>query len=239
MEKTILIIDDDMVLQELLQEYLKEHLLYTVSALTGKEALKIIQEAGEKSFDLAVLDIMLPDMDGFETLRHIRAISSIPVIMLTARSDETDRIIGLEMGADDYMHKPFNPRELLARIKAVLRRGAVPSPPGRPDRKGRYQAGPFLIDTDLCNVYKHGRQIPLSAVEFDILKELALSPGRPFSREHLLNITRGRDFEAFDRSIDVHISRIRKKIEQNPTRPEYIRTIWGKGYAWGDDKGSH
>lgn len=233
MKRSILIIDDDTALQELLRDYLEQHVFKIVSALTGRNGIDLIANGKDQPFDLVVLDIMLPDLDGFETLRQIRAVSSIPVIMLTARSDETDRIVGLEMGADDYMHKPFNPRELLARIKAILRRGSVSSPKGGPPNSAeQYHVGPFLIDTGLHKVFKDGTEIPLSGVEFDILKELALSPGRPLSRDHLLNIARGRDFEAFDRSIDVHISRIRKKIEDTPTRPKFIRTVWGKGYAW-------
>lgn len=238
MKRKILVIDDDTVLQDLLKDYLTEHLIETESALTGQDGVDRIQDPGDHPFNLVVLDIMLPDLDGFETLRLIRSVSSIPVIMLTARNDETDRIVGLEMGADDYMHKPFNPRELLARIKAVLRRGSVSPQTGKPIQGERYQVGPFTIDTGTFKLLKHGTEIPLSGVEFDILKELALSPGRPLSRDHLLNIARGRDFEAFDRSIDVHISRIRKKIEDNPAHPEFIRTVWGKGYAWGGETGS-
>lgn len=236
MKRKILIIDDDTVLQDLLKDYLTQHLIDTESALTGQDGAGRIRDAGDLPFDLVVLDIMLPDLDGFETLRQIRAVSSVPVIMLTARNDEMDRIVGLEMGADDYMHKPFNPRELLARIKAVLRRGSASAPAGRPSQGDRYQSGPFMIDTGSFKLYKHGVEIPLSGVEFDILKELALSQGRPLTRDHLLNIARGRDFEAFDRSIDVHISRIRKKIEDNPAHPEFIKTVWGKGYAWGGEK---
>lgn len=232
MTRNILIIDDDTVLLDLIRDYLEEHFFHTESAVTGRDGVEILRNAKAPGFDLVVLDIMLPDMDGFETLRQIRMDSTVPVIMLTARSDETDRIVGLEMGADDYMHKPFNPRELLARIKAVLRRGPAPAPSEAPDSKDRITLGPFVLDTGACTLSKEGHPIPLSGVEFDILKALALSPGRPLSRDHLLNIARGRDFEAFDRSIDVHISRIRKKIEDNPTRPVYIKTVWGKGYAW-------
>lgn len=235
MQRNILIIDDDKALQELLGDYFRDHQFATTAALTGQGGVHLIQAAEETPFDLVVLDIMLPDQDGFETLRQIRTLCTVPVIMLTARNDETDRIIGLEMGADDYMHKPFNPRELLARIKAVLRRAAAPTEtPGGPNDE-HIQAGPFTIDTLKCKVFREGKNILLSAVEFDILKALVLSPGRPLSRNQLLNIARGRDFDAFDRSIDVHVSRIRKKIEVDPSRPEFIKTIWGKGYAWADD----
>lgn len=235
MTRAILVIDDDTVLQDLLCDYFQEHQFSTTSVLTGSDGVNAIRQSGGTAFDLVVLDIMLPDLDGFETLRQIRTLSPVPVIMLTARNDETDRIIGLEMGADDYMHKPFNPRELLARIKAVLRRSAISTEHVEPRSHHRFQAGPFSINPDTLNVTRAGKDIPLSGVEFDIFKELAQNPGRAMSRDHLLNIARGRDFEAFDRSIDVHISRIRKKIEDNPAHPVYIKTVWGKGYAWGDD----
>lgn len=232
MKRNILIIDDDKALQELLCDYFKDHPFAVTSALTGKDGVRAIRVAAAMSFDLVVLDIMLPDQDGFETLRQIRSLCDVPVIMLTARHDETDRIIGLEMGADDYMHKPFNPRELLARVKAVLRRVTAPPEAAGAPSDARIHAGPFIIDTLKCKLFRDGKEILLSGVEFDILKALALSPGRPLSRDQLLNIARGRDFEAFDRSIDVHVSRIRKKIESNPSHPEFIKTIWGRGYAW-------
>jgi DNA-binding response OmpR family regulator len=233
MKKRVLIIDDDRSLQTLLVDYLAANNFATESAFTGGEGVDMLCEVRNGHVDIVVLDIMLPDMDGFETLRRIRTVSAVPVIMLTARIDETDRIIGLEMGADDYMHKPFNPRELVARIKAVLRRGHEPSPARiKKDAPESFSAGPFVIDTVKCKVLANGEDLGLSTLEFDIVRELASSPGRPFSRDHLLSIARGREFEAFDRSIDVHISRIRKKIEPDPARPRYIKTVWGKGYAW-------
>lgn len=235
MTRQILVIDDDAVLQQLLADYLTDHQYAVTSALTGGEGLAVLRETPEPPFDLVVLDIMLPDIDGFETLRRIRTLSPVPVVMLTARNDETDRIIGLEMGADDYMHKPFNPRELLARIKAVLRRAGPLTGPVDDLHRESVQTGPFTLDPARGKLFREGREIVLSGVEFDILKELAVNPGRPLSRDHLLNIARGRDFEAFDRSIDVHISRIRKKIEDHPARPVYIKTVWGKGYAWSEN----
>jgi DNA-binding response OmpR family regulator len=233
MKRHILIIDDDRSLQALLSDYFRTNNCSVESAFTGEEGMDLLHKTGNEPFDIIVLDIMLPDMDGFETLRRIRTVSTVPVIMLTARIDETDRIVGLEMGADDYMHKPFNPRELVARIKAVLRRGQDPSP-AQPKKvtPGIIHSGSIVIDTEKCKVFKDGMDLGLSSLEFDIVRELASAPGRPFSRDHLLTIARGRDFEAFDRSIDVHISRIRKKIEPDPARPRTIKTVWGKGYAW-------
>lgn len=234
-KRKILLIDDDSRLQAVLSEYLRDHQYITESALTGTEGVSMIRDNPDIPFDLVVLDIMLPDLDGFETLRQIRTLSALPVIMLTARIDETDRIIGLEMGADDYMHKPFNPRELLARIKAVLRRGGSSSQSRNTANNDLLYLGPFVFDRARGKGFKDGKDLALSAVEWDILHELIQHPGRPFSRDHLLNTARGRDFDVFDRSIDVHISRIRKKIEDDPARPFYIKTVWGKGYAWSDD----
>jgi two-component system phosphate regulon response regulator OmpR len=234
-KRKILLIDDDSRLQAVLSEYLRDHQYTTESALTGTDGVGMIRDNPDIPFDLVVLDIMLPDLDGFETLRQIRTLSALPVIMLTARIDETDRIIGLEMGADDYMHKPFNPRELLARIKAVLRRGGSSSQSRNTANNDLLNLGPFVFNRARGKGFKDGKDLALSAVEWDILHELIQHPGRPFSRDHLLSTARGRDFDAFDRSIDVHISRIRKKIEDDPARPLYIKTVWGKGYAWSDD----
>lgn len=231
MKRKILVIDDDQKLQELLCDYFHNNFI-TESAFTGRDGVNAIREKAGEPYDIVVLDIMLPDLDGFETLRQIRTLSSVPVIMLTARIDETDRIIGLEMGADDYMHKPFNPRELMARIKAVLRRSPEFSGQATSEKSETITIGPFMIDVIKGKIFKGGRELSLSGIEFDIIRELASSPGRPISRDHLLNIARGREFEAFDRSIDVHISRIRKKIESDPSRPQFIKTIWGKGYSW-------
>ena len=211
-QRNILIIDDDSRLQAVLSEYLQAHQYLTRSALSGADGVTAIRDNRDQPFDLLA-----------------------PVIMLTARIDETDRIVGLEMGADDYMHKPFNPRELLARIKAVLRRGSSPDSPKPKDESGLIHLGPFVFDPGRAKGYRDGKDLGLSAVEWDILFELVRHPGRPFSRDHLLNAARGRDFDAFDRSIDVHISRIRKKIETDPARPAYIKTVWGRGYAWAEE----
>ncbi len=235
-KRKILVIDDDKKLQAVLTEYLNSHPYTVESAYTGSDGVAMIRDNTDVPFDLVVLDIMLPDMDGFETLRQLRTLSDLPVIMLTARIDETDRIVGLEMGADDYMHKPFNPRELLARIKAVLRRGAPSSSPRDTADSDLLYLGPFVFDMGRGKGFKAGKDLGLSAVEWDILSELVRHPGRPFSRDHLLNTARGREFDAFDRSIDVHISRIRKKTEDDPARPRYIKTVWGKGYAWSDEE---
>ena len=232
MQKTILFIDDDERIIELLTDYFQKNSFETLTALTGRSGIKILT-SGDTIVDIIILDVMLPEMDGFETLREIRTLCDIPVIMLTAREDETDRIVGLEMGADDYLHKPFNPRELLARIKVVLRRTGRQIPDEIPDNSIINSLG-ITMNPSTRQVKLDGQEVSFSTVEFDILHTLILSKGRVISRDQLMTLARGRDFEAFDRSIDVHISRIRKKIEIDPSKPERLKTIWGKGYMWGD-----
>lgn len=232
MSRTILFIDDDERIQDLLKDYFSKNSFNIRSALTGRDGINILQQSDEH-VDIVVLDLMLPEMDGFETLRTIRDFSDIPIIMLTARDDETDRIVGLEMGADDYLHKPFNPRELLARIKVVLRR--VQKQDSMPNSDPEEIVSMGICVNPLTRQVKHNdKEIFLSTVEFDILSALIASKGQVISRDRLMTLARGRDFEAFDRSIDVHISRIRKKIEVDPAKPERIKTIWGKGYLWSE-----
>ncbi|MFO8049207.1 MAG: response regulator transcription factor [Desulfosudaceae bacterium] len=230
MKPRILLIDDDQELRDLLSEYFHDNHLAMESALTGQEGAALA--VAEDKYDIIVLDIMLPDMDGFETLKKIRAVSRIPVIMLTAREDQADRIIGLELGADDYMHKPFNPRELIARVKAVMRRVSTAGDDNLAEQSGKMFFGSMVIDFPRRKLSKAGKEIYLTGVETDILTELISRRGNPVTRDWLLNIVSGRNLEVFDRSIDVHISRIRKKIEDDPSAPRYIKTIWGKGYMW-------
>ncbi len=183
------------------------------------------------SIDLVLLDIMMPGEDGLALTGYIRATSAIPVILLTAKSEETDRIVGLEIGADDYVTKPFSPRELLARIKAVLRRTGDPGArPHSPDGE-TYAFGPWVLRTgerELVDL--NGVAIPLSTGEYNLLFALVTRPRRVLSREQLLDLTQGRELAAFERSIDNHVSRLRKKIEENPSDPKLIKTVWGGGY---------
>jgi DNA-binding response OmpR family regulator len=178
-----------------------------------------------------LLDVMLPGLDGFETCRRLRATSELaglPVLMLTARGDDVDKIVGLELGADDYLAKPFNPRELLARIRALLRRaGGAPPGGGRP----RFRAGGLGIDFDAREVSVDGRRVSLTSYEFDLLAALARAPGRVLSREQLLDALKGQAWETFDRSIDVHVSKLRAKLEPNPREPRYLKTVRGVGYV--------
>lgn len=206
MQKTLLIIDDDERIQNLLTDYFNRNSFSTRSAFTGPEGINILT-SDKANVDMIILDLMLPEMDGFETLRKIREICDIPVIMLTARDDETDRIVGLEMGADDYLHKPFNPRELLARIKVVLRRIDKQEMIVDSDSE-EIRSMEFIINPLSRRVFLKDIEIYLSTVEFDILYALISSKGQVITRDRLMTLARGRDFEAFDRSIDVHISRI-------------------------------
>src|SRR5687768_4280877 len=218
----ILIVDDDAETRSLLQKYLQKQ-GYRVTAAPDGKGLRRALEVGRP--DLIVLDLMLPGEDGLELCRDLRMRSNVPVIMLTARGEETDRIVGLELGADDYLGKPFNPRELLARIRAVLRR-AMP-----PETRARFRTGELEIDFDAREVTIAGRRPVLTFFEFELLATLARAAGRVLSREHLLDVLRGEEFESFDRSIDVHVSKLRAKIEETPKEPRYIKTVRGVGYV--------
>ena len=187
-------------------------------------------------FDLIVLDVMMPGEDGLSVCRRLRAQGGIPILMLTALGDETDRIVGLEVGADDYLPKPFNPRELLARIHAVLRRRPSPEAPGAPSKEAAVvNFGPFEFDLSLRRLSKNGEQIALTTGEFSMLKALVRHPRQPLSRDKLAQLARGREFEPFDRSLDVQISRLRKMLEPDPAQPRYIQTVWGVGYVFVPD----
>jgi len=228
----ILVVDDHRDIRDLLARFLVKHGLRASVAESAGAARKVLQAA---EIDLIVLDIMMPGEDGLSLTRFIRESKHIPVILLTAMGEETDRIVGLEVGADDYVVKPFNPRELLARIKAVLRRAhTVP----RPREKGR---GRLLFDRWILDL---GRRellddkdvaVPLSGGEFRLLCVLLERPGMVLTRDQLLDLTRGRAAQPFDRSIDNQISRLRKKIERDPRAPELIRTAWGDGYSFGGE----
>jgi DNA-binding response OmpR family regulator len=224
---TALLVEDDARFGALVTEYLARHEVDVTVALDGERGLAAL---GRGRFDVALLDVMLPGLDGFEVCRRIRADPSlvgIPVIMLTARGDDVDKIVGLELGADDYLAKPFNPRELLARIRAVLRRAR----PGAGPRPARLLIGDIEIDFDAREVTVRGRRQVLTHYEFELLAALARAAGRVLSRERLLDLLKGQDYEAFDRSIDVHVSKLRAKLEDDPKEPRYIKTVRGVGYV--------
>jgi DNA-binding response OmpR family regulator len=223
MNKKILVIDDDKKLNALLRDYLSEF-GFTVSTETHPE--KALGTLKRKTPDLIILDIMLPDMDGFEVCRKIRQSYDIPIIMLTARGEVEDRIVGLELGADDYIPKPFEPRELVARIQSVLRRGVEAV---KPDR---YEFKDLVVEIDKQQVLQEGRRIELTTMEFEILCLFIQNPGKVLARDWIMESLRGFEWEAFDRSIDVLISRLRQKLNDNPKSPRYIRTIWGRGYKF-------
>ena len=228
MPEHILMIEDDESLAAMVGEYLTGFGMQVSTRPTALQGLKLLQrgEPGEPAgFDGLILDVMLPDLDGFEVCRRVRAESDIPILMLTARGDETDRIVGLELGADDYLPKPFNPRELLARLRAILRRSGR----ARTDRTTRLRFGRLEIDQDARVIRVDGEERSLTSYQFELLCVLASNAGRVMSRDAVMDRMRGEDLEAFDRSIDVHISRIRSAIEDDPKHPRRIITIRGAG----------
>lgn len=223
----ILVVDDDREIRDLLGRFLSKHGFRVTAVADGKAMAKAL---ADWKIDLVVLDLMLPGEDGLSLCRNLRAKSAIPIIMLTMIGEETDRIIGLEMGADDYLPKPFNPRELLARMKAVLRRAAAVKADGGPNI---LQFAGWSLDLGRRQLQSpHGLLVDLSAGEFDLLAALAEHPQSVLSRDQLLDLTHGRAEAPFDRSIDMQISRLRRKIEANHTQPELIKTVRGGGYVF-------
>jgi DNA-binding response OmpR family regulator len=218
----ILVVDDDPGLAGLLAEYLGSRGFEVETAGTGEDALSRLRGGG---LDLVVLDVMLPGADGFAVLGEIRRIGPIPVIMLTARGDDMDRIVGLELGADDYLAKPFNPRELLARIKAVLRRSGADT-----EAEVALHASGIRVDIARREVTMNGEPVELTTTEFEILRVLVASAGRVIPRERLMEQARGPEWAAYERSVDVHISHLRKKLGDTSRRPKLIKTIRGVGY---------
>ncbi|MFM6985371.1 MAG: two-component system response regulator OmpR [Hydrogenophaga sp.] len=233
----ILVVDDDVRIRDLLRRYLAQEGFDVALAEDGKAIGKVLQR---ESVDLIVLDLMMPGEDGLSVCRRLRASGDrTPIIMLTAKSEDVDRIVGLEVGADDYLGKPFNPRELLARIHAVLRRRPPPEVPGAPSQDAELVAfGPFVFDLGQRTLQKNGQDLPLTTGEFAMLKALVRHPRQPLSREKLAQLARGREFEPFDRSLDVQVSRLRKLIEPDPSSPRYLQTVWGVGYVFVPDGNS-
>ena len=230
MQSTILIVDDDRDIRSLLADYLEANGYRALAAADGSAMWKLLDESRP---DLIVLDLNLPGDDGLTLCRKLRAHSTLPVIMLTARNEPLDRILGLEMGADDYLPKPFNPRELVARINAVLRRKGPDEIPGAPSETPQtFEFGDFVLDLGTRTLKKNGETVPLTTGEFSVLKVFARHARQPLSREKLMELARGREYEVFDRSLDVQISRLRKLIEPDPSSPLYIQTVWGLGYVF-------
>ena len=228
----ILLIDDDADLRQLLSDYLGKDGYQVTTAADGKTGLKL---ALSGAHSLILLDVMLPHLDGFAFVRELRKSSAVPVIMLTAKGEDIDRIVGLELGADDYLPKPFNPRELTARIKAVLRRGSFVAQGGATFEKGKkLVCGDLVVDLQGYSAILGSKPLALTAVELGLLGELMLASGRVLTRDTLLDRVRGKDFELFDRSIDVHISHLRQKLNDDVAHPRFIRTVRSVGYMFID-----
>lgn len=224
--KTILVVDDELKITRLLRDYLEQAGFRVVTSADGRTALRA---ARAERPDLIVLDLGLPGIDGLDVTRTLRKSSDVPIIMLTARAEEADRIVGLELGADDYLVKPFSPKELVARVRAVLRR--VDASVEAPDV---VRAGDLEIDTTKRSVTLDGVHVDLTPTEFDLLLHLARSPGRVYTRSQLLDALHGVAFESYERAIDAHIKNLRRKLEPDPSRPRYLLTVYGVGYKYAD-----
>jgi DNA-binding response OmpR family regulator len=230
----ILVVDDDARLRDLLGRYLAEQGFQVQTLADAREIDKRLQRDPPH---LLVLDLMLPGEDGLAVCRRLRGSGeTVPIIMLTAKGEDVDRIVGLEMGADDYLPKPFNPRELVARIHAVLRRHTERLAPGAPAADGKIAFGPYLLDLTTRTLRRGDTPVALTTGEFSLLKVFATHPRQPLAREKLMLLARGRDHDVFDRAIDVQISRLRKLVEPDPSTPRYIQTVWGFGYVFVPDE---
>ncbi len=223
---TVLVVDDEPKITRLVGDYLDQAGLRVLEAVRGEDALRL---AREENPDLIVLDLGLPDVDGLDVLRRIRAESSVPVVILTARSDETDLVVGLELGADDYVVKPFGPKELVARIRALLRRAALTD-----EDTETLRIGELVIDLPKMKVEREGETVELTSTEFEIVAQLARKPGRVYTRGQLLESLHGVSFESYERAIDAHIKNIRRKLEPDPRKPRYVLTVRGIGYKFTD-----
>lgn len=232
MTKKIFVVDDEPQILKVLKAYLEKAGYQVVTASEGNQALSIFQR--EKP-DFLILDLNLPGMDGLDICKAVRRDSDIPILMLTARVEEADRLIGLELGADDYVLKPFSPREIVMRVRTILRR--TTAAPAAPDKKELIQAGDLLIDLDEHSVLLAGRSIDLTPTEFDILVTLARQPKRVFSRLQIMEQAQGDAFEGYERTIDAHVKNIRIKLEPDPKKPIYIQTVFGLGYKF--EAGGH
>jgi DNA-binding response OmpR family regulator len=221
----ILVVDDEPKIVQLVRDYLERAGFAVSTARDGNEAL---MRAHQERPDLIVLDLGLPELDGLEVTQRLRRDSGVPIIMLTARHEETDKVVGLELGADDYVTKPFSPRELEARVRAVLRR------PARDTDAELLHAGDLTLDLPRLRVEVSGRPVPLTATEFQLLAALARQPGRVFTRAQLLDAIHGVAFDSYERAIDTHVKNIRRKIEPDPRSPRYLLTVYGVGYRLTD-----
>jgi len=237
--KTVLIVDDERQIVEVLERYLADEGFGVQCAYDGLAAVEAVKQ---RQPDLVLLDLKMPGMNGLEAFRQIRSYGDVPIIMLTSRTDEVDKILGLELGADDYIGKPFSPREVVARVKSVLRRasadvaqhatsdGSAGPRTGRASRNAILRVGDLHLDPDAHEVRIDGREINLTPTEFRILEVLAENPGRTFTRSQLLDKTKAESLEVFDRTLDRHIANLRHKLERDPAHPQYVLTVFGVGY---------
>lgn len=227
MAKKVLVVDDEKLIVKGIRFSLEQDGMEVDCAYDGEEALRM---ATEGEYDLLLLDIMLPKMDGFEVCQRIREFSSVPIVMLTAKGDDMDKILGLEYGADDYITKPFNILEVKARIKAIMRRASA----GRPkvEKASMIESGDLKMDCEGRRLFVKNKEINLTAKEFDLLELLVTNPGKVYSRERLLSLVWGYDYPGDVRTVDVHVRRMREKIESNPSEPKYLHTKWGVGYYY-------
>jgi DNA-binding response OmpR family regulator len=230
--KTILVVDDEPKIASLARDYLEHAGFAVVVASDGPSALDAVVRQRP---DLVVLDLGLPRLDGLDVTREIRRTSTLPIVMLTARDDELDKLLGLELGADDYLTKPFSPRELVARVRAVLRRVDLGARDGDKSREV-VTAGELTLDLPRMRAELAGRQVDLTPTEFQLLATLAAQPGRIFTRSQLLDAVHGVAFESYERAIDTHIKNIRRKLEPDPRLPRYLLTVYGVGYRFADDR---
>ena len=227
MAKKVLVVDDEKLIVKGIRFSLEQDGMEVTCAYDGEEALRLAQE---NKFDMILLDIMLPKMDGFEVCQAIREFSNMPIVMLTAKGDDMDKILGLEYGADDYITKPFNILEVKARIKAIMRRTAASEP--KEENSKVIESGDLKLDCESRRLFVQGREINLTAKEFDLLELLVMNPNKVYSRENLLNLVWGYEYPGDVRTVDVLVRRLREKIEPNPSEPKYVHTKWGVGYFY-------
>ena len=227
MAKKVLVVDDEKLIVKGIRFSLEQDGMEVECAYDGEEALRM---ASDHEYDLILLDIMLPKMDGFEVCQHIREFSSVPIVMLTAKGDDMDKILGLEYCADDYITKPFNILEVKARIKAIMRR--VSTGKQKQEKTSVIESGDLKMDCESRRLYVKGKEINLTAKEFDLLELLVTNPNKVYSRERLLNLVWGYEYPGDVRTVDVHVRRMREKIESNPSEPKYVHTKWGVGYYY-------
>ncbi len=231
MSRRVLVVDDEKNIVKGVTYSLKQDNMAVDAAYDGEEAVEL---ARRNDYDIILLDVMLPKLTGFEVCQQIREFSGVPIIMLTAKGDDMDKILGLEYGADDYITKPFNILEVKARIKAIMRR--TERAEEKEEKPSVIEKGDLRLDLDSRRVYISGREINLTAKEFDVLELLANNPSRVYSRENLLNLIWGKDYPGDERTVDVHIRRLREKIENSPSNPHYVHTKWGVGYYFQDQE---